>query len=380
MKTKSTFKKMSHLLIGKILIGIFAIITFANTSAKAQNCTVTFVDSTSMCDAYFYGTPMNAGNGINWTWNFGDGNIVTGPQYPVHTYAQNGTYYVCVTIYSANGGACQASYCDSVVISGCNPQNGCNADFNYSVANCTVYFSDMTQPTPTDWWWDFGDGGTSILQSPSHTYPQSGLYTVCLTSYDSLVNCYDTICKQVQVNCGNNQQCNADFTFTVSNCTANFTNTSNGNANSTVYQWSFGDNNFATGLNQVHQYSQSGTYTVCLTMTDSVMGCSDSICKQVTVNCGVGVGETYRSETTLGIYPNPFTSVTTITYSLTQKSVVKLEVMDVLGNKVVQIENEVKSSGNYQVSLNADKLSSGMYFVKITVEGRTSTQKIVLDK
>lgn len=380
MTANSIFKKKSHLLMSKIFIGVFAIITFFNISAKAQNCAVTFNDSTAFCDAYFYGTPLNAGNGINWTWNFGDGNVGTG-QYPVHTYAQNGAYYVCVTIFSANGGAaCQASYCDSVNILGCGPQNGCNADFNYSVANCTVNFTDISQPTPTNWWWDFGDGGSSMLQSPLHTYLQSGLYTVCVISYDSLINCYDTICKQIQVNCGNNQLCNPDFTFTVSICTATFTNISNGNINSTVYQWSFGDNIFAIGLNQVHQYSQSGIYNVCLTMSDSVMGCSASICKQVTVNCGVGVDESYTGEIILGIYPNPFNLITTIAYSLQQKSAVQLEIIDVLGNKVIQLENEVKVSGNYQVVLNADKLSSGIYFVKMTIDGNTVKQKIVLKK
>ncbi|MGB2763263.1 MAG: FISUMP domain-containing protein [Candidatus Aminicenantaceae bacterium] len=45
----------------------------------------------------------------------------------------------------------------------------------------TVNFSNLSTNSPTSWSWNFGDGGTSILQNPSHTYSISGTYTVSLT-------------------------------------------------------------------------------------------------------------------------------------------------------------------------------------------------------
>lgn len=45
-----------------------------------------------------------------------------------------------------------------------------------------VQFSDLSTPTPTAWSWDFGDGGTSILQNPLHLYLTPGVYTVSLTA------------------------------------------------------------------------------------------------------------------------------------------------------------------------------------------------------
>ena len=44
-----------------------------------------------------------------------------------------------------------------------------------------VDFTDASLNTPTSWLWDLGDGNTSTMQNPTHTYAQAGTYTVCLT-------------------------------------------------------------------------------------------------------------------------------------------------------------------------------------------------------
>ena len=48
-------------------------------------------------------------------------------------------------------------------------------------APLAVTFTDTSTGGPTLWLWDFGDGGTSTLQNPSHTYASAGTYTVSLT-------------------------------------------------------------------------------------------------------------------------------------------------------------------------------------------------------
>jgi len=50
------------------------------------------------------------------------------------------------------------------------------------VVPITVTFTDSSTNTPTSWLWDFGDGGSSTTQSPTHEYVQSGSYTVVLTA------------------------------------------------------------------------------------------------------------------------------------------------------------------------------------------------------
>ncbi|MEM6965133.1 MAG: PKD domain-containing protein [Bacteroidota bacterium] len=63
------------------------------------------------------------------------------------------------------------------------------ADFaaqQFVCGNLPVQFSDLTANVATSWDWDFGDGNTSTEQNPSHTYANSGTYTVSLTACNSL--------------------------------------------------------------------------------------------------------------------------------------------------------------------------------------------------
>lgn len=54
-------------------------------------------------------------------------------------------------------------------------------DFTYAVNNNTVQFTNES-PNASSWSWDFGDGNTSTLEDPSHTYAANGVYTVTLTT------------------------------------------------------------------------------------------------------------------------------------------------------------------------------------------------------
>ncbi len=65
-------------------------------------------------------------------------------------------------------------------------------------------------------------------------------------------------------------------------------------------------------------------------------------------------------------YPNPFNPSTTIHFSVPSSEYVTLKVFDALGNEVATLVNEVKSAGNYEVNFNASKLSSGIYFYRIS--------------
>ena len=60
-----------------------------------------------------------------------------------------------------------------------------------------VEFTDNSFYEPTDWSWDFGDGGSSSLKDPLHKYVDSGTYTVCLTVSNQYGS--DTACREVQV-------------------------------------------------------------------------------------------------------------------------------------------------------------------------------------
>lgn len=77
--------------------------------------------------------------------------------------------------------------------------------------------------------------------------------------------------------------CQAGFTFTVNNNVVTFTNTSTG-GNPPNYSWNFGDGNYDWQTNPVHTYIYSGTYYVCLSMSDTFnQGCQSYFCDTVVI-------------------------------------------------------------------------------------------------
>ena len=64
-------------------------------------------------------------------------------------------------------------------------------------------------------------------------------------------------------------------------------------------------------------------------------------------------------------YPNPFNPTTKIKYQIPQRSLVTLEIYDVLGNQVATLVNEENPTGNYEVEFNGTGLPSGIYFYQL---------------
>ena len=67
-----------------------------------------------------------------------------------------------------------------------------------SACSGVIAFADSTNNTPTSWQWDFGDGGISTIQNPTHNYLTAGTYTVTLIA--SNVTGTDSISKVVTIN------------------------------------------------------------------------------------------------------------------------------------------------------------------------------------
>ena len=126
----------------------------------------------------------------------------------------------------------------------------------------------------TNWKWDFGDGGNSIIQNPEYTYEDPGEYSVTLSvKKDSLIfSRTKTIMVKASPKAG----------FTSSSIAQNrtlvtFTNTSDtGNIVVSKWLWDFGDALKFDGRDpQPHGYSANGLNKVSL-MVESENGCSDT--------------------------------------------------------------------------------------------------------
>ncbi|MFN0157624.1 MAG: choice-of-anchor B family protein [Bacteroidota bacterium] len=77
-------------------------------------------------------------------------------------------------------------------------------------------------------------------------------------------------------------------------------------------------------------------------------------------------------------YPNPFNPVTLIQYEIAKASHVSLKVFNVLGEEVAELVSGVNSPGVYQVSFDAERLASGLYFYRLQADGFVQTRKMVV--
>lgn len=79
-------------------------------------------------------------------------------------------------------------------------------------------------------------------------------------------------------------------------------------------------------------------------------------------------------------YPNPFNPSTNITFELPEQSRIKLTVFDMLGRKVSNLTDEVRSAGSHTINWNAGELSSGVYFYRLEVGDEVLTRRMLLIK
>jgi len=75
--------------------------------------------------------------------------------------------------------------------------------------------------------------------------------------------------------------------------------------------------------------------------------------------------------------PNPFTSMSTVSFTLPEESIVHLDLYDLAGRKIQNIQSGILSSGEHNLIVNGVDLAPGMYFLKLTTGGDSETRAIV---
>ncbi|MEJ7625276.1 MAG: PKD domain-containing protein [Ferruginibacter sp.] len=222
-------------------------------------------------------TPGN-GTIFQWEWDFGDGNTST-LQNPSHIYTAGGNYNVSLRITNSNGCFKTLTRLQYIKIS-----NGVTANFSNTVpVSCSppviINFQNLSSGTGTlNYLWDFGDGNTSTAANPSHTYNNTGSYTVQLIVTSSL-GCADTLTKINAITIG---AVDANFTIPVTACVNtpfSITNTSIPAPVSAL--WNFGDGTSSNVLNPTKFYNTPGVYQVKL--ISNFGACTDSITKSITI-------------------------------------------------------------------------------------------------
>ncbi|HSE71576.1 MAG TPA: phytase [Nocardioidaceae bacterium] len=220
-------------------------------------------------------TDTSTGAPTSWSWSFGDGGTST-QQNPTHVYDEPGTYTVALTA-NGPGGADTETKTGYITVTAAPvaPTASFTASPTSGTAPLTVSFTDTSTGAPTSWSWDFGDGGTSTQQNPTHVYDDPGTYTVTLTATNGQGS--DTVTRTNLITVSAVQAPVASFTATPTSGTAPltvaFTDTSTNSP--TSWSWDFGDGGTSTAQNPSHEYAEPGTYTVVLTATNA--GGSDTV-------------------------------------------------------------------------------------------------------
>ncbi|MCX7981268.1 MAG: PKD domain-containing protein, partial [Bacteroidia bacterium] len=130
---------------------------------------------------------------VSYVWLFGDGNA-SFAQNPRYIYENPGTYQV--TLIATNIHGCDTFITKPVVVAPV-PQANFRADT--ACAGYQTTFTDATQGLVDTWIWNFGDGTTDTVRTPTvtHLYPGPGVYVVSMTALFG--GCTSSITKGVRV-------------------------------------------------------------------------------------------------------------------------------------------------------------------------------------
>ena len=79
-------------------------------------------------------------------------------------------------------------------------------------------------------------------------------------------------------------------------------------------------------------------------------------------------------------FPNPFNPIITIPFNLPESHYVEIVIIDVLGQVVAELSNEIWLAGQQSITWNANQYSSGVYFINFNSGNHYKTQKILLLK
>ncbi|MEM9327132.1 MAG: PKD domain-containing protein [Bacteroidota bacterium] len=237
-----------------------AVVDF-NFQNQCEGTAIPFVDATT----------IDYGN-VSYQWTFGDGNS-SAQQHPDHLYAEANTYHVNLRVTSQEGCVTQTSKTVEVLT---QPQ----AAFTFSnVCDGSQATFTNTSHNADSYLWYFGDGHTSTLTEPSHTYAQDSTYTVSLVARNTN-GCVDSTAREITIF----PLPETGFTATdvCQGLETSFTNTSQIPSGTLSYSWTYGDGATATIDNPDHIYEAPGSYPVGLTSTSN-HGCLTTTHRTITV-------------------------------------------------------------------------------------------------
>ena len=218
---------------------------------------------------------LSLNNPTSWAWTFEGGSPATSnAQNPTVTYNNAGTFNVSLTVSNSQGNNTKTVNNYITVL------EAPIADFDYTVNQLTVDFENLSS-NATSYAWTFGDGGTSTLTNPIHTYAEDGIYTVTLTATNSCGS--DVFVQIIEIITLPLADFFADITEGCDPIEIDFVNLSSSNSES--FSWSFpgGSPPTSTAFEPTIVYETPGTYNVSLTVSNEAGDNTFTITNYITV-------------------------------------------------------------------------------------------------
>ncbi|MCB9251318.1 MAG: PKD domain-containing protein [Flavobacteriales bacterium] len=223
------------------------------------------------CDSVIFTNATTDGckDATGFLWDFD--NAKTSTKYsPSHFYNSAGTYFVKLIVFY--GAGLRDSVIKKVEV---YPKPAANFTFSSKCLGQATDFNNISYGG-SSYKWDFGDGKSSTLTNPNHTYSFAGTYKVILEA-TSPNSCSDTISKSVVV------YPKPAASFGANNvCAGSSIGINNTSINGVTFNWDFGDGNSSLLENPVKIYNTAGTYSIKLTVFSS-QGCSDFAGRTLTI-------------------------------------------------------------------------------------------------
>ena len=353
-------------------------------------------------------TDQSTNTPTSWSWEFGDGGTST-EQNPSHTYNSTGTFTVKLTATNSWGSDTKTKTNYITVYD--KPSADFIADDTIGCIPFIVNFTDQSSNNPTSWSWEFGDGGTSTEQNPSHTYKDSsGDYTVILIATNSCGS--DTATKLNYIHArapditveplsfsmalveGDSADtvmyiknmgpyvgaCGLEFDITVLTDTLSWLSVSPASGSIDP------DSTFEITVMFRAESLGMGSHSGCLSVhsNDPVDSIVSVICS-LKVEVGIEEDElnTPNSYTLSQNSPNPAYSVTRISFGVPKDVRVLLNIYDIVGRPVCTLVNGIVRAGYHTINwdcrdANGKKVASGIYFYHSEAGDFNDTKKLIL--
>jgi PKD repeat protein len=292
-------------------------------------------------------TSLNASGGTSYSWSPTTGLSNPNVSNPIATPSATTTYTVTVT-----SGICTATDNITITLSSVSVNAGQDVQIcNGSSANLNALGSGATTYTWTP---------TTGISNPSISNPvaaptTSTLYTITVT--DGLCSASDNI--NVVVNPNPTTPVITDNSGTLTTGSA------------AGYQWLLNGNIIPGANTQQYMPVQNGSYSVVITNGNGCTATS-SVYSVLTV----GIEDSKLTTENVVMYPNPTSAEITIKVDFYRSEMAQIEIIDMLGKSVVEVENGTVAPG-FIKTVDVSSLNSGVYFLRIKTDNQNIVKKLI---